>query len=218
MVIEIFTVMFRITGLTYETANYQAISLLTSCGFTTCESETILATKHRRRVAKWAMLFGYMFSVVLATSIINVIMSITRYTDDGDIYSLFFLIFIPVFFITIFKLKRLKSKIDNLIKKIVESLFRKKTLVNPFYILETYGDQAICELYVTHVPDELAGKTIFESGIKNKYGLTYISINRKNENRIIEPFSDIIKKNDKIVVYGKPSVINKVFKLSINID
>ncbi len=217
-VIEIFTVIFRITGMSYETANYQAISLLTTCGFTTSESEIVIATKHRRQVAKWAMLFGYMFSVILATSIINVIMSITRSKDETDIYSLFSIIFITLIFIILVRLKKLKKIIDNLIKKVVESIFMKRALINPFYILEVYGDQAICELLVTHVPDEIAGKTIFESGVRNKYGISYISINRKNENRVIDPFSDIINKNDKVVIYGNPTVINKIFKLSLNVD
>ncbi len=217
-IIEIFTVIFRITGLSYETANYQAISLLTTCGFTTSESEIVLTTKHRRQVAKWAMLFGYMFSVILATSIINIIISATRSQNEESMYSLFFIIFVPLFFIVMFKLKSLRRVVDNLIKKVVETIFMKKVLINPFYVLEMYGKEAICELLVTHVPNEIAGKTIFESGVRNKYGISYISINRKNENRVIDPFSDIIIRNDKVVIYGKPSVIHKVFRQSISVD
>ncbi len=218
LVIEIFTVLFRITGLSHETANYQAVSLLTSSGFTTTESEAILATKHRRQIAKWAMLFGYMFSVVLATSIINVILTVTTGGRNSNIYSLIFVVLIPVFFIMIFRLKKVRNIIDNLIKKFVESVFMKNILVNPFYILEIYGKEAICELLVTHVPKEIEGKTIFESGVRTKYGINYISINRKNENRVIDPYKDIIKENDKVVIYCSPTILTKVFKSSIDIE
>lgn len=216
-VIEIFTVLFRITGLSQETAHYQSISLLTSCGFTTSESEIILASKHRRHIAKWAMLFGYMFSVILATSIINLIVSITLSGREGITGTLFLIVIAPVIFILLFRFSSAKRVMDLLIKKIVESIFMQKTLVNPFYILEMYGDEAICELLITHVPSEIAGKTIFESGVRNKYGINYISIVRENQNHMIEPFTDVIQKNDKIVICGNPNVIGKVFKSSIDL-
>ncbi len=218
IVIEIFTVIFRITGISHETAHYQSISLLTSCGFTTNESEIILATKHRRQIAKWAMLFGYMFSVVLATSIINLIIAFTRSESEGITDTLFFLVLMPVTIILIFRLTHVKKIMDKLIKKAVESVFMRRILINPYYVLEMYGKQAICELLVTNVPSEIAGKTIFESGVRNKYDINYISIIRENENRIIDPYSDIIKKNDKIVIYGNPNVISKLFKSSIELE
>ena len=59
--IRIFTVLFRITGLTNEKAKFQAISLLTSCGFTTSESEIIANDKARRKIAIIAMITGYGF-------------------------------------------------------------------------------------------------------------------------------------------------------------
>ena len=51
ILIEIFSMLFRITGLTKEKASFQAISLLTNCGFTTGESEVITSDRLRRRIA-----------------------------------------------------------------------------------------------------------------------------------------------------------------------
>ena len=45
---ELFTMLFRFTGLPEEKARFQVISLLTSSGFTTRESEMIISTKSRR--------------------------------------------------------------------------------------------------------------------------------------------------------------------------
>lgn len=214
-VIEIFTVLLRITGLSQETASFQAVSLLTGCGYTTSESENVLNTKQRRQVAKWAMLFGYMFAVVLATSIINVIMQITKVGSEADTKNLILVVLLPVILVLLFRLKKVRAFVDNQIKKSVESVFMQKYLVNPFYILEMYGDEAICELLVTHVPKDLENKTIIESEVRNKYGMNYISIIRKNTQREIDPYVDIIKENDRVIIYCKPDTIKKVFKSTV---
>ena len=48
---ELFTVLFRFTGLPDEKARFQVISILTGCGFTTRESELLLSNSSRRRLA-----------------------------------------------------------------------------------------------------------------------------------------------------------------------
>ena len=48
---ELFTFFFRLTGLPDERARFQVISLLTGTGFTTRESEFILASRKRRRLS-----------------------------------------------------------------------------------------------------------------------------------------------------------------------
>ena len=55
---DIITIFFRLTGLTEEKARFQVISLLTNSGFTTRESESVVASKIRRRLARATMLFG----------------------------------------------------------------------------------------------------------------------------------------------------------------
>ena len=48
IITELFTILFRMTGLPDERARFQVISLLTGCGFTTKESEMILARRRLR--------------------------------------------------------------------------------------------------------------------------------------------------------------------------
>ena len=55
---ELFTMLFRFTGVPDEKARFQVISLLTGCGYTTHESELFLSSKARRRLARVIMLFG----------------------------------------------------------------------------------------------------------------------------------------------------------------
>ena len=65
VITELFTFFFRLTGLPAEKARFQVISLLTGTGFTTRESEIILSSRLRRRLARITMLFGYVFNVTI---------------------------------------------------------------------------------------------------------------------------------------------------------
>ena len=76
VITELFTIIFRFTGLPDERARFQVISLLTGCGFTTRESEMMLSTRSRRRLARVTMLFGYVFNITIVSAFINVFLSL----------------------------------------------------------------------------------------------------------------------------------------------
>ena len=73
---ELFTILFRFTGLPDERARFQVISLLTGCGYTTRESELFISNRSRRRLARITMLFGYAFNVTIVSAFINVFLSL----------------------------------------------------------------------------------------------------------------------------------------------
>ena len=50
ILIEILTAIVRLTGISYDKAEFQVISLLTGTGFTTAESEGMMVTKQRRKL------------------------------------------------------------------------------------------------------------------------------------------------------------------------
>ncbi len=56
--VEIFTVLFMLTGLPERKARFQVISILTNTGFATGESEVITSSRRRRRLATITMLFS----------------------------------------------------------------------------------------------------------------------------------------------------------------
>ena len=75
LISEVFTVLFRLIGLPEEKARFQVISLLTGCGFTTRESEMILSSRSRRRLARVTMLFGYVFNLTIVSAFVNIFSS-----------------------------------------------------------------------------------------------------------------------------------------------
>ncbi|RKP51366.1 potassium transporter TrkA [Cohnella endophytica] len=73
LVIEIAVVLMRSTGLKYDIARFQVISLLTSTGFTTRESELILGHPVRRRLGMFLILFGVFSLAVIISSISSIL-------------------------------------------------------------------------------------------------------------------------------------------------
>ena len=73
---ELFTILFSFTGLPEEKARFQVMSLLTGCGFTTRESEIIITSRVRRRLARVTMLFGYVFNITIVSAFINIVLSL----------------------------------------------------------------------------------------------------------------------------------------------
>ena len=76
IILELFTLMFRITGLPDDKARFQVLSILTGAGFTTRESESIVSSRMRRRLAQGTMLFGYVFNVTIVSALVNVFFSL----------------------------------------------------------------------------------------------------------------------------------------------
>ena len=75
VIAELFTFFFRLTGLPAERARFQVVSLLTGTGFTTRESEIVLTSRLRRRLARVTMLFGYVFNITIVSAFINVFLT-----------------------------------------------------------------------------------------------------------------------------------------------
>lgn len=78
LICEIFTVLFRLTGVNESIARFQVISMLTSTGYTTFESELITKHKRRRSLAFITILFGYLFTATIISMVMNVISSIVH--------------------------------------------------------------------------------------------------------------------------------------------
>lgn len=72
-VVEIAVVLMRATGLNREVARFQVVSLLTSTGYTTKESELISDHPVRRRIGMFLILFGVVSFAVVVSAVANVV-------------------------------------------------------------------------------------------------------------------------------------------------
>ena len=139
LISDVITIIFRLTGMSEETARFQAISLLTNSGFTTNESETVLASSLRRKIARFTMLFGYTFTVTIVSTTVNFFMSL-RNSELSSVLvhlPLFAVVFIGFYLIR--RSTRFRTWFDGLIERWgTQMLFGKN--VNRVLLVERYGD------------------------------------------------------------------------------
>ena len=214
--IEVFTVLFRITGLTKEKARFQVISMITCVGYTTSEAEIITTNKRRRRLCVVCMISGNLFNVLIISLIINLISSIASSDLVDEQLMLIGIIIGSLFLIIILsKIPFISRLIAKLIEAIARKLFIRNDNTNVLTMLDSYDSDAIVEIYINNIPDILKNKTLMESNFKNQYNLNILMLKRGD--RTIDITKDtVIQNKDQIVVFGKKQVIKDLFTYKVD--
>ena len=210
IVIQIYSVLFRITGLTKEKANFQAISLLTNSGFTTSESEIIVSDRVRRRIAIAAMINGYAFSVIIVSLIINVILSLKEDIQDQtlDIMLVAFGVFVLLIIIT--QIPFLKKLLEKFIQFLAVKVLRRNNNENIIIMLDNYGKDSMAEVCLNRIPEAMVDVPLCEMKIKEKNHLNILMIKRNG--KVIDVTKDtVFKKGDRLVVFGSTASIVNAF-------
>ncbi len=214
--IELFTILFRITGLTKEKARFQVISLITCSGFTTSEAEIIATNKRRRRLAIICMITGIIFNVMIISFIINLISSFSSnvMTEDLVLHTTIIL-GVAVALIVISKIPPFAKLLEKMTEGFARRLIYRNKYDNILTMLDLYGRDAIVEIYINNVPEALKDKTLEESELKSRYRINLLMLKRKN--RTIEITKNtVIQKNDEIVVFGSRQAIKDLFTYKTN--
>ena len=210
-IIETFTVLFRLTGLTHDKAQFQVISMLTSCGFTTLDSEAITSSKIRRDLAKLTIIFGYLFTVIIMSCVINIFLSLNN-TDVKNIWSS--IVVIIVAFAVYFILRRFKG-VKGFFDKYIEKVGNKIMFgsgSNPIILLDNYGENVMAEISLDKMPAELDNVPLENSGLKENHKIQIILIKRAGETLSILNGKETLKRNDIIVVFGQYKNIRELFE------
>ena len=211
IVSHIITILFRLTGMTEEKARFQVISLLTNSGFTTQESETVVKSKMRRRLALATMLFGYAFTVTILSAMVNVFMSI----KTPDLESLFIAVPILAGILLLFILMRkstfFHTKFDGWVERVGnELMFGKKA--NEILLVEEYGKTVVAHVYLHTVPDFLKDVTLAESRIMPQYHVMIMLVKSPDGEAKQANAHTILRENDTIMVMGDRKVIREIFE------
>ena len=210
IVIQIYSVLFRITGLTKEKASFQAISLLTNSGFTTSESEIIVSDRVRRRIAIAAMINGYAFSVIIVSLIINVILSLKEDIQDQTLYVMLYAFGVFILLIIITQIPFLKRLLEKFIQFLAVKVLKRNNNENIIIMLDNYGRDSMAEVCLNRVPEAMVDVPLFEMKIKEKNHLNILMIKRNG--KVIDVTKDtVFKKGDRLVVFGSTASIINAF-------
>lgn len=207
---ELFAMLFRFTGLPDEKARFQVISLLTGCGFTTRESELLLTSRSRRRLARITMLFGYVFNITIMSMLINVFLSL-KLSEFKNIFSFLIPILAASVIIVFMRVPRVRAFGDRLIERMAGRISH-RGVVNAVLLIDYLGEDSIAQVTLSSVPDALRDKRLSETGLKQNHNILVMLV--ESEGKKAEPAkaSTVFHDGDKLTVFGDYHTISAVFE------
>ena len=212
VIIEVFTVLFRMTGITWEKARTQVISLLTGCGFTTGESEVILSTRRRRKIAQTVMLLGNLLSVLVVSMLVNLFLELKQSEVKSLVFPVTLVLLFTAFSFLLMRLRPVRARFDQFVEQVGNRLMYGKNR-NIISLVDMYHKKAMVEATLKVVPPGLRDTALSQSRLKEDYDIQILSILRGGrtlesvggETRLIE--------NDVLVLFGDYKSIRVVFGL-----
>lgn len=206
LVTRIAAVALTHTGLTRDTARFQARSAFTGVGFTTSESEKLVNHPVRRKILQILMLVG---NAGIITAVSSLILS---FIDGGDtirlVWRVVFIVAGAVLLLSLASSKWVDRHLSNLISK---ALNRYTSLDVKDYagMLRLAGEYQVTEMQVN--PDAwLAEKTLQEAQLTDE-GIIVLGVNRKDGTYIGAPKADtVLRPNDSLIIYGRSAAIAKL--------
>ncbi|MFV0498615.1 MAG: hypothetical protein ACK5NF_01060 [Bacilli bacterium] len=207
LVVEIFTIVFMLTGLSHKKSKFQVISMLTSTGFTTRESEVIMLDSTRRRYAQILIVFGYCASVTIVSMLVSSI------NTENNWYEYLIALTVTILFILLVNNKKIRKKIDPKIHRFGAKLLYGSDH-NYLTVLETLNDKIVAKVMIANLPKTFEKKTMEEIDISNKFEIQILAIERGKETISYVSKEESLIVNDMILVYGSYSNIMLAFELS----
>lgn len=195
-----------ITGLSSETAQFQARSAFTGVGFTTSESENILNHPVRRRIIMTLMLAGNLgVATIIATGVLS------YFSTSSSNYWWVNLATLALGLILLYKAAT-NQRIERWLNKIIAWGLRKWTHLNvkdTVTILQLENAFAVSELLVEQ-GDWLAGKSLREAALAAE-GVLILGIHRENGSYRGAPRADeTIEAGDTVVLYAKQKRVQEL--------
>ena len=200
---ELFAMLFRFTGLPDEKARFQVISLLTGCGFTTHESELLLTTKSRRRLARITMLFGYVFNITIVSAFINVFFSLKVSELAADLVSSLIPLLVILFILAFMRFPVIRAWGDRLIEKLAGRIVH-RDIANTILLMDYIGQETIAQVTLREVP-------LSASGLKTEQNILVMLVETDGSKAQPAYAQTVFRPGDKLTVFGDYATISRVF-------
>ena len=218
VITELFTTLFRLTGLPDERARFQVISLLTGCGYTTKESELFLSSRSRRRLARITMLFGYVFNITVVTAFINIFLSL----KESQIGSFFLGILIPLAAVSVIlifmRVPAVRSWGDNLLRRFADRLVNRTETFNTVLLMDYIGSETIAQVTLKHIPEEYQGISLSDMGLRAETGILVMLVERPGKKAEPAGPDTVFAVGDKLTVFGDYATICRSFHARESFD
>lgn len=203
LVTRIASIALTHTGMTRESARFQARSAFTGAGFTTAESEMVVNHPVRRKIVQVLMLLGNAGIIVAASSLI--LTFVTRGAPTGLTIKIVLLIAGMIGLWSLASSKWADRMLSRYISRIL-NLYTKLAVRDYNSLLHLAGEYRLAELEVQEA-DWINGKSLAEAKLREE-GINVLGIKRQNAAYIGNPLGEtLVKENDSLILYGRVSAI-----------
>ena len=211
VITELFAILFRFTGLPDEKARFQVISLLTGCGFTTKESEMIISSRPRRRLARVTMLFGYVFNITIVSAFINVFFSMNLGQIGQNLLGMLIPLAAVAIIFVFMRVPSVRAWGDGLLEKLADRLVGQTDSSNTVMLLDYIGTESIALVTLNDIPEEYRGVPLAQTGLKTDTGILVMLVERPGEKAVPAGADTVFAVGDKLTVFGNYALICKSF-------
>lgn len=206
LVTRIATVALTYTGLSRESARFQARSAFTGVGFTTNESEKVVNHPLRRKILMLLMLLG---NAGVITAVSSLIVSFVNVEGSTRLFWQIVLLLTGLLMLWVFANS---SWVDRHLSVFIAKSLKKFTKINALdysKMLHLAGEYQISEVPVK--PGHwLVDKTICDAALRQE-GITVLGIDRANGDYLGAPDGDtVIHCDDILIVYGRASLMEEL--------
>ncbi|WP_047151357.1 TrkA C-terminal domain-containing protein [Aneurinibacillus tyrosinisolvens] len=202
LVIEISTVLLRLTGLEKEIARFQAISMLTGTGFTTVESELIARHPVRRKLATFLILFGA-FSLAVIISSMSTILA--KHSGIPQLSIIGIVLLVSLF---VMKSKAVQERLERKMHTHMEKVNLTHELPVEDVLLMA-EDDLLTDVHIFQ-DSGFVGKRVKEC-LREGKDLNILLVKRGDEILRENLLKAEVQEGDVLLVYGKKDVIEEVF-------
>jgi hypothetical protein len=198
LVVKAGAVALMMTGLSFDSAMFQAQSAFMGVGFTTRESETVVNHPARRRIISWLMLTGYLS---LGSVIASLVANFGRADDAGDWAVR--IAWLGVGAISIFLLTRLPGVRNGVVWLFTRLIASRKRVRLQDYEELLRVDEGFAVAHMTIEPENwMADKSLRQMRLTDE-GVIVLNIVRGSGNVFATPGPDTaLRAGDKLLLYG----------------
>ncbi|OCA83094.1 hypothetical protein A8F94_18335 [Bacillus sp. FJAT-27225] len=202
LVVEVCTALFVLTGLDKHVARFQVISILTATGFTTGESELIIAHPLRRRLGAFLILFGVFSLAVIISAISGILQKSFHMKEIGIVAGIMGALLI------ILKLPTVQKKLSDRLHIKLEEDYNLEDLPIKDVFLQQEND-FFADIHV-HETSRFIGKP-FEEFIKGEEDINVLFIRRGDVILRQKRYEEEIQAGDQLLLYGDKDFLQDFF-------
>jgi Trk K+ transport system NAD-binding subunit len=205
LITRVATVVLTATGMSRESARFQARSAFTGSGFTTRESETVVDHPLRRKVIATLMLLG---NAGIVAAVSSTILGFNPHDVGHNWWRVLELVLGLLVLVTVSR----SRWVDRRLTEAISHLLRRYTQLPTRDIaglLDLSGDYSVSELMVSD-GDWIAGRSLGELGLRDE-GVVVLGLTRKDGRYLAAPTGHTgVVPGDILVVYGRSELLNEL--------